>query len=219
MTGRDETGFPYLLQSATYGYDQNNLTLKEVHIERPHVTLWFDKDTLNLPLHYTSSRNTSASSSSLANIQHVVVTDATLTVTGENFNAAWDGLTLMATQTDEHAKYTVKLTRQLPQSTIDAYGIVNMCTKDVNVDVTARHTLGTDETAAIFTLLDVPIIHDVNGHIRGKFAFCGQSSRSGDGVAGRPCRYKKWGSQRQRRAFDQEFKNSNHFSGTKADGL
>ncbi|MDO8304028.1 MAG: hypothetical protein Q7T18_12395 [Sedimentisphaerales bacterium] len=181
LTLNDRAGRNWLsIRSAkcVYGYDQNNLTLKEVSIERPQITLWFDKDTLNLPLHYTSSQNAPASSSSLANIQRLVVNDATLTITGENFNAAWDGLSLAAAQTDEHSNYAVKLTRQLPNSTIDAHGVVNTSTEDVNVDVTARHTLGADETAAIFTLLGVPILHDVNGQLKASVRFAGNLNDS-----------------------------------------
>jgi hypothetical protein len=156
-----------------YGYDQNNLTLKEVRVERPHVTLWFDKDTLNLPLHCTSSQSEQAASSPFANIQHVIVNDATLAIAGENYTIVWDGLSLTAAQAEEHFKYAVNLTRQLSRSTLDAHGIVNLRTEDVNVDVTARHVLSTNETAAFFKFVNMPIIHDVNGQLKANLRFAG----------------------------------------------
>lgn len=156
-----------------YGYDQNNLTLKEVRIERPQVTLWYDNNSLNVPLHYTSSQSTQASSSSLTNIQRLVVNEATLTLAGEDFKVIWDGLSLTATQADERSKYAVSLTRKLPNSAIDAHGIVNMGTEDVNVDVTARHTMDRNETAMFFKYVAMPIIHDVNGQLKVNLRFAG----------------------------------------------
>ena len=181
LTLNDRAGRKWLsIQSArcTYGYDLNNLTLKEVRIERPQITLWFDKNQLNLPPRYESVQGEHTLSLSLANIQHVVVDNATLNIMGENFNAAWDGLSFTATQTNEHSEYAVALTRKLPNSDIDAHGIVNMHTQDVNVDVTARHTLDTNETTAFFTLVEMPIIHDVNGQLRANLRFAGNLSDS-----------------------------------------
>jgi hypothetical protein len=181
LTLNDRAGRNWLSISSArcaYGYDQNNLILKEVRIERPQVTLWFDKDTLNLPMHCASSQNAPTSSSSLANIRHLVVNDATLTIRGENFTTTWDGLSLTATQTDEHSKYAVTLMRKLPNSDIDANGTADLSTQQIDVAVNADHTLGKDETEAILTLLDVPVIHDVDGHIEAHLRFAGSISNS-----------------------------------------
>jgi hypothetical protein len=176
LTLTDRAGRQWLsIPSArcAYGCDQNGLTVKEVRITQPQVTLWFDKDTLNVPLHYASLQSEQASSSPFANIQKVIITDATLTLTGENFKAAWNGLSLLATQADERSKYAVTLTRKLPNSDIDAHGFVNVSTEDVNIDVTAKHVMNSDETGMFFKLVDMPIIHDVSGQLRANLRFAG----------------------------------------------
>jgi hypothetical protein len=197
LTLIDRMGRNWLaIQSArcAYGYDQNNLTVKEIVIERPQATLWFDKGKLDYPgqegrpqgsplqkkegEHIGSplqsvSQGGWASYSSLANIQRVVVNDGMLAIKRENCDLTWEGISFSATQTDEICKYAVTLARKLPNSDIDAHGFVNVSTHDVNVDVQARHTLERDETAAFFTYIGMPIIHDVNGQLLANLRFAG----------------------------------------------
>lgn len=180
LTLNDRAGRNWLaIPSArcAYGYDQNNLTVKEIVIERPQATLWFDKDQLGQEGRPQGSPLQSASqgwqTSSFANIQRVVVNDGTLAIKRENCDLTWRGLSFSATQTDEICKYAVTLARKLPNSDIDAHGFVNLSTQDVNVDVQARHTLGADETAAFFTYIGMPIIHDVNGQLLANLRFVG----------------------------------------------
>ena len=176
LTLSDRAGRKWVsVKSAKCAYvkDQNDVAVTEVRLEQPHVTLWYDKGELKLPMPESQTQSGQEPSGSSASVRHIIVNDAAFTIAGENFAATWDGFTITATPAAEGSKYNFKLTRRLPQSEIDANGTVDVDTHILTADVVADHTLSTVETAAILRLYDVPLIHDVSGHVMANLRFSG----------------------------------------------
>jgi hypothetical protein len=172
----DQKGRNWLtIKSARCAYisDQNNLKLTDVRIEQPRVTLWFDKGQLNLPLQQTWSEGSDITPSWLKSVRHLTITDAALTITGEDFSFVRAGFSFEAAQEGGNSKYLVRLTRRMPQSTVNAEGTVDISSQEVDLDVRADHMLDRQESAAILQLLDVPLIHDVNCELTANLRFAG----------------------------------------------
>jgi hypothetical protein len=163
---------------AMFTSDQNGLKVKELRLEQPHLTMWFDKGQLNWPLLGPSLGLEELLTTNARYVKQLIIRDAAVTLAEEHFNVTWDGLAFEATQTADTSKFLFELTRDRPQSSIYAAGEADMSTQQINVDFKASHTLGENETHGIFTLFDVPLVHDANALLTANLRFTGNFNDS-----------------------------------------